>query len=125
MDQRAASGSPRTYVDDEWPGAVGQARSTDEVSEQCRRIGGGGDGGKGPGQREPEPAKRAPGTAPGRRAECAGTGTPSSGAGQEGAVHGAAAPRLQHRASAGGVPRAEEGRRGIDGETWEHYGQAL
>src|SRR5437899_12307412 len=111
MDQRAASGSPRTYVDDEWPGAVGQARSTDEVSEQCRRIGGGGDGGKGPGQREPEPAKRAPGTAPGRRAECAGTGTPSSGAGQEGAVHGAAAPRLQHRASAGGVPRAEEGRR--------------
>ena len=43
-----------------------------------------------------------------------------------GAVHDAPAPRLHHRASEGGVPRAEAGRRPwVDGETWQHYGEAL
>ena len=86
---------------------VGQARSTDEVAEQRRATGGGGDGGKGPGQREPAPAKRAPDTEPGRRAQCAGAGTSSSKTGQEGAVHRAPAPRLRRRPPAGGVLRAE------------------
>ena len=91
------------------PRAVGQPRSTDEVPEQGRATGGGGDGGKGAGQREPEPAQRAPDTGPGRRAQCAGAGTASCGAGQAGAVHGAPAPRLQHRAPARGLLRAEAG----------------
>ncbi|MGZ8746371.1 MAG: DNA-formamidopyrimidine glycosylase family protein, partial [Mycobacterium sp.] len=43
MVQRAASGSLWTYADDERAGAVGQARSTNEVSEQRRPIGHGGD----------------------------------------------------------------------------------
>src|SRR3989442_794377 len=42
MARRAASGSPWTHADDERPGAVGQARSTDEVSEQRRSTGRGG-----------------------------------------------------------------------------------
>ncbi len=36
MAPRAASGSPRTHADDARPRAVGQPRSTDEVSEQSR-----------------------------------------------------------------------------------------
>src|SRR6516165_540830 len=50
---RDASGSLRTHADDERTGEVGQTRSTGEVSEQRRATGGGGDGGKGSGQREP------------------------------------------------------------------------
>ena len=68
MAPGAVSGSPRTHADDERPQEVGQVRSTGEVSEQSRATGGGGDGGKGAGQREPAPAKRAPDTAPAQRA---------------------------------------------------------
>ena len=77
MALRDASGSPRTHADDERPGEVGQAGSTDEVAEQRRATGRGGDGGKGSGQRKPATAKRAPDTEPGRRAQCAGAGTSS------------------------------------------------
>src|SRR5215470_13475765 len=52
MGRRDASGSPRTYADDERDQEVGRPRSTCEVSEQRRATGGGGDGGKGAGQRE-------------------------------------------------------------------------
>src|SRR5580700_9937390 len=41
-----ASGSLRTYADDERAWEVGQTCSTCEVLEQGRAIGGGGDGGK-------------------------------------------------------------------------------
>ena len=47
MEPWGASGSQETYADDERAGAVGQARSTDEVSEQGWATSGGGDGGKG------------------------------------------------------------------------------
>src|SRR5208282_1790809 len=67
-----ASGSLRTHADDERTGEVGQTCSTWEVLEQRRAAGGGGDGGKGSGQREPATAKRVPDTAPDRRAQCAG-----------------------------------------------------
>ena len=75
---RDASGSLRTYADDERTWEVGQPCSTGEVAEQRRATGGGGDGGKRAGQREPAPAKRVPDTEPGRRAQCAGAGTSSS-----------------------------------------------
>jgi hypothetical protein len=80
--RRAASGSPRTHADDERPGAVAQAHSTDEVSEQrwATPLGSasrGGDGGKGPGQGEPEPARHSPDTVPGCCATGAGSGTSS------------------------------------------------
>src|ERR1700674_2420775 len=94
MELRDASGSPRTYADDERAREVGQACSTDEVAEQRRATGGGGDGGKRSGQGEPATAKRAPDSEPARRAQCAGAGTASSKQGQEDAVHGAPAPHL-------------------------------
>src|SRR5208282_2445756 len=92
---RDASGSPRTYADDERAREVGQAWSTDEVAEQRRATGGGGDGGKRSGQREPATAKRAPDSEPARRAQCAGAGTASSKQGQEDKVHDALAPHLR------------------------------
>src|SRR6266404_2313377 len=76
-----ASGSLRTYADDERTWEVGQTYCTGEVPEQRRATGNGGDGGKGSGQREPAPAKRVPDTEPGRRAQCAGAGTSSSSKG--------------------------------------------
>jgi RNA-directed DNA polymerase len=47
-------------ANDERPGDVGPARSTDEAAEQSRASGDGGGGGKGSGQGEHGPAKRAP-----------------------------------------------------------------
>src|SRR6516165_6025596 len=73
-----ASGSLRTHADDERTWEVGQPYSTWEVPEQGRTTGGGGDGGKRTGQREPAPAKRVPDTEPERRAQCARAGTSSS-----------------------------------------------
>jgi hypothetical protein len=81
-------------ADDAWTAEVRRARSTDEVVEQCRNSGGGGDGGKEPGQGEHEPAKRAPDSEPGsRRAQCAGSCAPSRKKGQGKAVHCASASR--------------------------------
>src|SRR6187402_539819 len=57
MAPRAAPRSPRTYVGDERAQEVGQVRSTEEAPEQSRAIGGGGSGGKGPGQGELARAK--------------------------------------------------------------------
>ena len=105
MEPRDASGSPRTHADDERTWEVGQHRSTCEVPEQSRATGGGGDGGKGAGQREPATAKRVPDTEPERRAQCAGADTSSSKKGQEDAVHGAPAPRLRPGHAADGVLR--------------------
>src|SRR5438445_4098530 len=76
-----ASGSLRTYADDERTWEVGQTYCTGEVPEQRRTTGNGGNGGKRFGQREPAPAKRVPDAEPGRRAECAGAGTSSSSKG--------------------------------------------
>src|SRR5258707_14836898 len=59
-EARDASGSLRTEADDERTREVGQAHSTGEVPEPNRKTGGGGDGGKGPGQRGPATAKRGP-----------------------------------------------------------------
>ena len=72
-----ASGSLRTHADDERTWEVGQPYSTWEVPEQGRTTGGGGDGGKRTGQREPAPAKRVPDTEPDRRAQCAQAGRSS------------------------------------------------
>ena len=73
-----ASGSLRTYADDERTREVGQTCSTCEVPEQGWATGCGGDGGKRFDQREPATAKRVPDTEPDRCAQCAGAGTSSS-----------------------------------------------
>ena len=125
MVSRDASGSPRTYADDERPREVGQTRSTCEVSEPGRATGRGGDGGKGPGQRKPATAKRVPDTEPDRRAQCAGAGTSSSKAGEK--VRFTAL--LHHvydlnRLRAAYLSLKKEAAPGVDGETWRHYGEA-
>jgi len=75
MALRAVSESPRTHADDARTWEVGQARSTCEVPEQrerpatqhasCGSEPRGGDGGKGPGQRESAVATQVPDTVPG------------------------------------------------------------
>ena len=126
MARRAASGSPRTHADDGRPRAVGQARSTNEVSEQRRSIGRGGDGGKGSGQREPEPAKRAPDTEPG--GALSALERVRRAAERDKQVRFTAllhhVYNVEHlRAAYDALKRGAAP--GIDGETWEHYGQAL
>src|ERR1700730_14837867 len=74
---RAASGSLRTGAYDERTWEVGQTHSTGEVPEQSQTDGGGGDGGKGSGQREPGTSKNNAfrTQSRGRRAEQAGART--------------------------------------------------
>ena len=72
MARRVAKGRPRPQSDDERPGDVRQAHSTNEAAEQSRADGRGGGGEKEPGQGERGPAKRAPDTVPDKRAQCAG-----------------------------------------------------
>ena len=50
MARRDAEGRPRPQAEDERPGDVRQARSTDEAAEQGRTAGRGGGGGKGAGR---------------------------------------------------------------------------
>ncbi len=104
---KAASGSPRAHADDERAREVGQGRSTCEVAEQGRAIGGGGDGGKGPGQGKLARAQRGPDAEPDSRDQRARAGTSSSHQGQETALHRAPASRLRRRALAAGVSLAE------------------
>ena len=70
---RSASGRRGAVADDARAGEVGQARSTAEVLEQGRAIGGGEDGGKAPGRGETGSVTHAPGTGPDRRDTAAGT----------------------------------------------------
>ena len=109
MVRRAASGSPRTYADDERPWEVGQPRSTREAAEQGRGTGGGGGGGKGAGQREPAPAKHAPDTEPGRRAQCAGAGTAGSKHGTRRCGSRRSCTTSTTSSAAAGLLRAEAG----------------
>src|SRR6516164_6861106 len=123
---RDASGSLRTHADDERTGEVGPTRSTGEVSEQRRATGGGGDGGKGSGQREPASAKRVPDTEPERRAQCAGAGT--SGSKRRKKLRFTAL--LHHIYNLETLRWAylslkREAAAGVDGETWRHYGESL
>ena len=99
----------------------------EEAAEQGRGTGGGGGGGKGAGQGELARAQRAPDTGPGRRAQRARAGTSGSNEGQEAAVHRAPAPRLRRRTSAGRPTSASKrnAAAGVDGETWQHYGEDL
>src|SRR5256885_5151082 len=62
--KQTASGSPRTHADDEPTWEVGQLRSTDEVAEQGRNSGGGGDGGKAAGQGKLGREQRVPDAVP-------------------------------------------------------------
>ena len=106
---------------------VGQTHSTEEVSEQNQSIGGGGDGGKGSGQGEPEPTKRVPDSEPDQTRPvswnrydkrqkrtrmrssplCCITSTAST-------LCGLPTSQLKRHAAAG-----------VDGETWQHYGEDL
>ena len=74
----AASGSLRTYADDEQTWEVGQPRSTSEVAEQSRATGGGGMEGRGLAKGN-SPQRNAFRTqSRDRRAQRAGAGTSSS-----------------------------------------------
>ena len=77
-ERQTASGSRRTYADDERTREVGQPDSTCEAAEQSRGTGSGGGGGKGAGQGELARAQRAPDSEPGKRAQRARAGTSSS-----------------------------------------------
>jgi len=122
----AASGSLRTHADDGRPGAVGQARSTDEVSEQRLATCRGGDGGKGSDQREPEPANRAPGAArDGARSaleRVRGVAERDNQARFTTPLHHVY--NGEHLNAAYYAPKRDAAA-GVDGETWGRYGEAL
>src|SRR6266566_1296274 len=75
---QAASGSRRTYGDEERTGEVGRFHRTSEIAEQSRGTGSGGDGGEGTGQGKLARVQRAPDSGPGWRAQRARAGTTSS-----------------------------------------------
>jgi len=127
MEPRAVSGSPRTHADDERAQEVGRSRSTVEVSEQSQATtGGGGDGGKGTGQRNPL-EQNAPRTQ-GRQ------GAPSA---LERVRLAAASDRKMrftallhhiydlHTLRTAYLALKREAAAGVDGETWRHYGERL
>src|SRR6266576_361126 len=72
---QAASGSRRTYGDEERTGEVGRFHRTSEIAEQSRGTGSGGDGGEGTGQGKLARVQRAPDSGPGWRAQRARAGT--------------------------------------------------
>src|SRR6185312_13988784 len=82
-------------------------RSSWEVGEQGRAIGGGIDGAKGRGQGKCGPANHVPGTEPGKRVTCAGTHTTSGKAKEEGTVHRSPPPH-QYRSLTASVLRLSE-----------------
>jgi len=109
MARWGASGSLRTHADDEQAGAVGQFRTTEEVLEQSRATGGGGDGGKGTGQEEFATVRRSPDPGPGQGGTWAGADTAGSKARQGGAIHCVAPSRVRRRHAAGGVLQPQAG----------------
>src|SRR6202011_3301849 len=73
----SASGRRGAEADDARPREVRLRHSSGEVAEQNRATGSGGDGAKGGGRGECEPALHVPDTAPGKRATDAGAHTES------------------------------------------------
>src|SRR5712691_1130988 len=82
---------------------------TEEVLEQSRATGGGGDGGKGTGQEEFAAVDRPPDTGPGQGGTWAGADTAGGEARQGGAIHCVAPPRVRRRHAAGGVLQPQAG----------------
>jgi len=74
-------GSLRTQYNDERVWEVGQSHSTEEVAEQYLQASGGGNGGKGIGQREFISEQRIPDTGPDTCAKRSGADTSSSSQG--------------------------------------------
>src|SRR6266849_3709789 len=105
----SASGRRGAEADDARPREVRLRHSSDEVAGQNQGTGSGGDGAKGGGRGEREPAKHAPGAGPGKRVTGAGARTASRKAKEEGAVHRALPPH-QLRNATYRVLRAEAGR---------------
>ena len=100
---------------------------TEEVPEQNQNTGGGGDGGKGSGQGKLEPAKRVPGSEPGRRATVRWSGYGK----QRRRIRSCGSPRscttsMTSTCSASAYRSLKRGAApGVDGETWQHYGEDL
>ena len=127
--RRAASGSPRTYADDERAREVGQARSTGEV----RRTRAGASGWR-RGWREGDWPKgtRASKTRPGRRA---GQGVHSAlervrrgsneGQGSSGSPRSCTTSTTWRRSGRPTSALKREAAPGVDGETWRDYGERL
>src|ERR1043166_241969 len=109
MARWGASGSLRTHADDERAGAVGQFRTTEEVPEQSRATGGGGDGGKGTGQGQFATAHHSPDSGPGQGGTRAGANTEGCTARQGGEIYRAVPSRVRRRHAAGGVLQPQAG----------------
>jgi RNA-directed DNA polymerase len=123
---RAASGSRSTHADDERPGEVGQAGSTDEVAEQRRATGRGGDGGKRSGQRKPATANAS--RTPSRTDVRSALERVRQAASRDKKVRFTAL--LHHvydidRLRMAYLALKREAAPGVDGEKWRHYGESL
>src|SRR6202030_396380 len=102
----SALGRRGAVANDERSWEVRLRHSSAEADEQSRATGCGAGGAKGGGQGECEPAKHAPGAAPGKRVTGAGAHTASRKATEEGTVH-FALPPSQHRLTPAGIFRAQ------------------
>ena len=127
MARRAASGSPRTYADDARPRAVGQPRSTGEVPEQRRgdrRRRGWREGGwpKGTRASTPRPGHR---TGSARSVRWSGYGKLRSGTSRCGSRRSCTTSTTSTICAGPTHALKREAAPGIDGETWQHYGEAL
>ena len=124
---QTASRSPRTYADDARRRDVGQARSTDEPREQDRTSGGGASGGKGSGQGKLDAGTTRPGhrAGPARPARWSGYGKRQSKIGR-GDSRRSCTTSTTSTACVRPTSRSKrEAAPGVDGETWQHYGDGL
>src|SRR5262249_9230314 len=100
------------YAVDERAREFTQTQGTDEAAERGRTHDLGGGGGKGSGQGERRPAKHAPDSVPGSRAQCAGMRAPNRKTRQGREVHGALAPHHDRTTAVGLHGNQQEGRHG-------------
>ncbi|MFZ1999415.1 MAG: group II intron reverse transcriptase/maturase, partial [Candidatus Sulfotelmatobacter sp.] len=123
---RDASGSLRTYADDERTWEVGQTYCTGEVPEQHRATSSGGDGGKRFGQREP--AQQNASRTPSREDALSALERVRQAAAKDKKLRFTAL--LHHIYNRNTLRMAyfrlkKEAAPGVDGETWRHYGEEL
>ena len=123
---RDASGSLRTYADDERTWEVGQTYCTGEVPEQHRATSSGGDGGKRFGQREP--AQQNASRTPSREDALSALERVRQAARKDKETRFTAL--LHHIYNLETLRKAysslkKEAAPGVDGETWRHYGETL
>ena len=102
-------------------------RSTGEAAEQSRGTGGGGGGGKGAWPRETRLSATRSGlrAGPARQARSSGYGKPHNGTGNSGSPRSCTTCTTSTRLRAAYLALKRDAAAGVDGETWQHYGQDL